>query len=192
MTDTYDWRSDPLRDADETVRWRPAIPVFRGTWAGPAAEGQWMVGTPGSHVLFAHSPAGVLSLVPLLERPMSEVAAELDVTSLAQHGLGFERVVGLALDGGGRWAAFAILWLEDGFPMAGQTDALRRVISSKKSVAQRPRQTAARLLAAQSAWEPPHPELGSFEACPLRVRSDSHPGYLTAARRQIATPPGLR
>ena len=60
---------------------------------------------------------------------MSEVAAELEVTSLAQHGLGFERVVGLALDGGGRWAALAITWLGDGFPMAGQTDALRSVIT---------------------------------------------------------------
>lgn len=100
MTDTHDWRSDPLRDADGTVRWRPAISVYRKTWAGPTADGQWVVGAPGSHVLFAHSPAGVLSLLPLLERSMSEVAAELEVTSLTQHGLAFERVVGLALDGG--------------------------------------------------------------------------------------------
>jgi hypothetical protein len=88
---------------------------------------------------------------------MSEVAAELEVTSLAQHGLAFERVVGLALDGGGRWAALAITWLEDGFPTAGQTDALRSVITDKKKTAQRPRQTAARLLAAQDGRNQPHP-----------------------------------
>ena len=81
---------------------------------------------------------------------MSEVAADLEVTSLTQHGLAFERVVGLALDGGGHWAACAITWLEDGFPIAGQTEALRRVITDKKKTAQRPRQTAARLLAAQN------------------------------------------
>ncbi len=87
---------------------------------------------------------------------MSQVAAELEVTSLAQHDLAFERVVGLALDGGGRWAAFAITWLEDGFPVAGQTDALRRVITDKKkNVAQSPRQTAARLLTAQDRGNQP-------------------------------------
>jgi hypothetical protein len=88
---------------------------------------------------------------------MSDVAADLEVTSLAQHGLAFERVVGLAFDGRGRWAALAITWLEDGFPIAGQTDALRRVITDKKSVAQRPRQTAARFLAAQGRRNQPHP-----------------------------------
>jgi len=88
---------------------------------------------------------------------MSEVAADLEVTSLTQHGLAFERVVGLALDeGSGCWAALAITWLEDGFPMAGQTDSLRRVITDK-SVTQRPRQTAARLLAAQDRRNQPHP-----------------------------------
>jgi hypothetical protein len=160
MTDAHDWRSDPLGAADGTVRWRPTIPVWAQgrRWAGPTADGQWVVGTPGSHVWFAQSPHGALSLLPLLERPMSEVAAELEVTSLAQHGLAFERVVGFALDGGGRWAALAITWLEDGFPVAGQTDALRRVITyHKKNVAQRPRQSAARLLAAHDRRNQPHP-----------------------------------
>ena len=77
--------------------------------------------------------------------------------------------MGLALDGGGRWAAFAITWLEDGFPVAGQTDALRRVITDKKkNVAQRPRQTAARLLAAQDRHaaeaSPGQPALAPIEA----------------------------
>ena len=37
----------------------------------------------------------------------------------------------------------------------------------------------------------PAPELGSFEACPLRARSDSHPRYLTATQRQVAIPADL-
>ena len=126
MADTHEWRSDRLRDVDETVRWRPTIPVSaRRTWAGHTVDGRWVVGTPGRHVLFTHSPAGIIALLPLLERPMAEVAADLEVTSLAQHRLAFERVVGAALDtragGGGHWAACAITWLKDGFPVAGAT-----------------------------------------------------------------------
>jgi hypothetical protein len=81
---------------------------------------------------------------------MAEVAANLEVTSLTQHSLAFERVVGAALDtrAGGHWAACAITWLKDGFPVAGHTDALRRIITEKKRVDQRSRPAAARLLAA--------------------------------------------
>jgi hypothetical protein len=84
--------------------------------------------------------------------PLAEVAADLEVTSLTQHGLAFERVMGAALDrrAGGHWAACAITWLKDGFPVAGHTDALRRIITEKERVDQRSRQTAARLLAVQS------------------------------------------
>ena len=111
-----------------------------------------MVGTPDRHVLFAHSAAGVIALLPLLEQPMAQVAAELQVASVTQHGLDFERVVGAALDmrAGGHWAACAIAWLKDGYPLAGHTDALSRVITEKKRVDQRSRQAAARLLAARS------------------------------------------
>ena len=93
------WRSDRLRDRDEFVRWRPTIPVSGvRTWAGPAVDGRWLVGTPNKHVLFAHSAAGVVALLPLLERPMAEVAAELEVASLTRHSLDFERVVGDGLE----------------------------------------------------------------------------------------------
>jgi hypothetical protein len=81
---------------------------------------------------------------------MAEVAADLKVTSLTQHSLAFERVVGAALDtrADGHWAACAITWLKDGFPVAGHTDALRRIIAEKKRVDQSSRQAAAGLLAA--------------------------------------------
>ena len=87
-------------------------------------------------------------MLPLLERPITEVADDLEVTSLTQHLLPFEHVVDAALDAGGHWAACAIAWLKDGFPVAGHTDVLRRMITDKKTVDQRSRQTAARLLAA--------------------------------------------
>jgi hypothetical protein len=52
---------------------------------------------------------------------MAEVAANLKVTSLTQHSLAFERVVGAALDtlADGHWAARAITWLKDRFPWPG-------------------------------------------------------------------------
>ena len=81
---------------------------------------------------------------------MAEVAADLEVTSLTQHSLAFERVVGAALRANGHWAACAVTWLKDGFPVAGHADALRGIITEKQRVDQRSRQTAARLLAAQS------------------------------------------
>ena len=37
-----------------------------------------------------------------------------------------------------------------------------------------------------------YPEFRSFEACPLRAQSDSHPGYLTANRRRVTIPVDLR
>jgi hypothetical protein len=66
---------------------------------------------------------------------MTEVAADLEVTSLTQHSLAFERGVDAALDkrASGHWAAFAIAWLKDGFPVAGHTDALRRIVTEKRS-----------------------------------------------------------
>jgi hypothetical protein len=155
MADTHEWRSDRLRDeGDDTVRWRPTIPVSgRRTWTGPTVDGPWVVGTPERHVLFTHSPAGVIALLPPLERSMTEVAADLEVTSLTQHSLAFERVVGAALDtrAGGHWTACAITWLKDGFPVTGHTGALRRIITEKKRVDQRSRQTAARLLNSSSS-----------------------------------------
>lgn len=95
------WRADRVRDADEVVRWRPAVGVSSasGTWAGASEDGRWVVGRPGRHVLRAGSPPGVIALLPLLERPMAQVAAELGVGSLDRHGLGFEDVVDAALDG---------------------------------------------------------------------------------------------
>jgi hypothetical protein len=150
MADTGEWRSDRVRDADETVRWRPTIQVTAaGRWAGPTDDGRWVVGTPDRHVLLAGSPTGVIALLPLLERPMTAVAADLGVSSLTQHSLGFERVLDAALDerGSGRWTAYAIAWLDDGFPTVWYRDALRRILTDKKRVDQRSRQAAARLLA---------------------------------------------
>jgi hypothetical protein len=143
------WRADPVRDADEVVRWVPAVRVSSasGTWAGASEDGRWVVGLPGRHVLRADSPPGVIALLPLLERPAAEVAAELGVGSLDGHGLGFEAVVAAALgEGGGYWAEKAVGWLDAGFPAAGQQDGLRRVVADKR-VGQRARQLAARILA---------------------------------------------
>lgn len=157
VADTGEWRSDRLRDADETVRWQPMIQVTAaGRWAGPTDDGRWVVGTPDRHTLLALSPAGVIALLPLLERPMTEVAAALGVSSLTQHGLAFERVVDAALDerSSGHWAADAIAWLNDGFPVVWYRDALRRIVTDKKRVDQRSRQAAARLL----AHGPPGPD----------------------------------
>jgi hypothetical protein len=151
MAGTCEWRSDLLRDTDQTVRWRPTIRVSAPgrTWAGPATDGRWVVGAPDRHVLFAQSPGGAIALLPLLERRMAEVAADLEATDLTQHGLAFERVVGTALDerASGYWAASAIAWLKDGYPVAGHADALRRIVTEKKRVDQRSRQAAFRLLA---------------------------------------------
>jgi hypothetical protein len=88
----------------------------------------------------------VIAVLPLLERPMAQVAAELGVASLDGHGLGFEDVVGAALDGRGYWAEKAIAWLDAGFPAARHEAGLRRVLSDK-SVGQRARQAAARIVA---------------------------------------------
>jgi hypothetical protein len=90
----------------------------------------------------------VIALLPMLEHPMAEVAAELGAGGLTGHGLGFERVVAAALDerSSGYWAAAAIAWLEAGFPAAGYRDDLRRVLSDKR-VDQHARQVAARILA---------------------------------------------
>jgi hypothetical protein len=107
----------------------------------------------------------VIALLPLLERPMTQVAAELGVGSLDGHGLGFEDVVGAALDGraSSYWAEQAIAWLDAGFPAARQEGGLRRVLADKR-VGQRARQVAARILArefpgpvspAEAPW-PPH------------------------------------
>ena len=38
----------------------------------------------------------------------------------------------------------------------------------------------------------PAPRVGSLKPCPLRARSDRHPGYLTASQRQVAIPADLR
>ena len=113
-----------------------------------------MVGRPGQHVLWAGSPPGLIALLPLLERPMAEVAAGLGVSGLDQHALGFEDVVGAALDvpAGTYWAEKAIAWLDAGFPAARYQGGLRRVLSDKR-VGQRARQTAAHIL----AREFPHP-----------------------------------
>jgi hypothetical protein len=107
-----------------------------------------MVGRPGQHVLWAGSRPGVIALLPLLERPMAQVAAELGVGSLDGHGLGFGDVVDAGLEGSGHWAEKAIAWLEAGFPAAGCQGGLRRVLSDKR-VSQRARQTAARILACE-------------------------------------------
>lgn len=107
-----------------------------------------MVGRPGRHVLWAGSPQGAIALLPLLERPVAQVAAELGVGSLDGHGLGFEDVVDVALAGraSAYWAEKAIAWLDTGFPAARYEVGLRRVLSDK-DVGQRARQTAARILA---------------------------------------------
>jgi hypothetical protein len=90
----------------------------------------------------------VIALLPLLERPMAQVAAELGVASLDGHGLGFGDVVDAALDvrASGYWAEKAIAWLDAGFPAARYRGGLRRVLADKR-VGQRARQTAARILA---------------------------------------------
>jgi hypothetical protein len=153
------WRSDRARDSDEQVRWIPAIRVSSasGTWAGASEDGRWVVGRPGRHVLRAGSPPGVIALLPLLGRPMAQVAAELGVGSLDVHGLGFENVVEAALDGraSGYWAEQAIAWLDAGFPAARYRGGLRRVLSDKR-VGQRSRQAAARILARELPG-PVHP-----------------------------------
>jgi hypothetical protein len=147
------WRTDRVRDADEVVRWRPAVRVSSasGTWAGASEDGRWVVGRPGRHVLRADSRPGVVALLPLLERPAAEVAAELGVESLDGHGLGFADVVGVALSwrGSAYWTEKAIAWLDTGFPAAGHQDGLRRVLAEKR-VGQRARQVAARILARES------------------------------------------
>lgn len=117
-------------------------------WAGQAESGSWVVGRPGQHVLPVDSPAGVVALLPLLERPLAQVAADLGVGSLTRHGLNFERVVGAALDerSSAHWAAHAVAWLDAGFPTAEYQVALRRVLADKR-LSQRARQTAGRILA---------------------------------------------
>jgi len=124
------------------------VSLASGTWAGASEDGRWLVvGLPGRHVLRAGSPPGVIALLPLLERPVAQVAAELGAGSLDGHGLGFEDVVGAALgEGGGYWAEKAVAWLDAGFPAAGQQGGLRRVVADK-GAGQRARQMAARILA---------------------------------------------
>lgn len=86
-------------------------------------------------------------MLPLLERPVAEVASELGVESLDGHGLGFANVVSAALGwrGSSYWVEKAIAWIDAGFPAAGHQDSLRRVLAEKR-VSQRARQTAARVL----------------------------------------------
>src|SRR5258708_38485741 len=97
---------------------RSGVPTtHRPSSVGPVhlpADGRWVVGTPDRHVLLAGSPAGVIVLLPLLERPMTAVAADLGVSRLTQHSLAFERGVDAALDerSSGRWTAYAIAWLD--------------------------------------------------------------------------------
>jgi hypothetical protein len=144
------WRADRVRDADEVVLWRPTIGVssVSGTWAGASEDGRWVVGRPGRHVLWADSPPGVVALLPLLERPMGQVAAGLGLVGIGEHGLGLEDVVGAALDGraSGHWAEKAVAWLDAGFPAARYQGSLRRVLSDR-GIGQRARQAAARILA---------------------------------------------
>jgi hypothetical protein len=111
-------------------------------------DGRWVVGLPGSHVAWAGSSAGVIALLPLLERPVAEVVAELGVGSVEAHGLGLEDVVDAALDGraSGYWAEKAVAWLDAGFPAARHQGGLQRVLADKR-VGQRARHVAARLLA---------------------------------------------
>lgn len=153
------WRSDQARDTGETVLWRPFIRVTRaGVWAGQTDNGNWMVGRPGRHVLPVDSLPGVVALLPLLERSMAQVAADLEVGSLAEHGLGLERVVAAALDerSSAHWAAHAIAWLDAGFPAAEYQDALRRVLADKR-ISQRARQAAGRILSSASLAATPDP-----------------------------------
>ncbi|RZQ61439.1 hypothetical protein [Amycolatopsis suaedae] len=144
------WRADRLRDDDEIVRWRPVLRVSQAaTWAGRDVDDRWVVGKPGAHVLRAESAQGVIALLPLLDRPVTEVAAELGtgVSSLPCHDLGLERVLGAALhrDSSGHWTTRAIAWIDAGFPFAGCRDALIQAASDRR-VPQRARQTAARIL----------------------------------------------
>jgi hypothetical protein len=90
----------------------------------------------------------VVALLPLLERPMGQVAAGLGVVGIDEHGLGLEDVVDAALDGraSGHWAEMAVAWLDAGFPAARYQGGLRRVLSDR-GVGQRARQAAARILA---------------------------------------------
>jgi hypothetical protein len=87
-------------------------------------------------------------LLPLLERQMAQVAAELGIGDLTGHGLGFEDVLAGALSGSGSgyWAERAIAWLEAGFPTQGYRQELQLVVAGKR-VPQRARQVAARILA---------------------------------------------
>lgn len=143
------WRTDRVLDADESVRWRPALRVTEaGIWAGQADDGRWIVGRPGRRVMRTGSPGGVIALLPLLQRPMAEVAAELGAGSLTGHGLGFERVVDAAFDerASAHWAGSAIAWIEAGFPARWYGDGLQRVLSDKR-IDQRARQAAGRILA---------------------------------------------
>lgn len=88
-----------------------------GKWVGRADDGRWVVGEPGRHVLPTDSPPGMIAFLPLLEKPMEQVAAELGVTSLAGHALGFEHVLERALAGWSvYWTELAVAWLEAGFP----------------------------------------------------------------------------
>jgi hypothetical protein len=105
-------------------------------------------------------------LLPLLERPIGQVAAELGVGTLEGHGLGFEDVVdaGLAWGGSGYWAEKAIAWLDSGFPAARFQSGLKLVLADKR-VGQRARQVAARILAREfpgpvSPAEAPRPAPG--------------------------------
>lgn len=144
------WRADRVRDADEVVRWMPAVRVSSssGTWAGAVEDGRWVVGLPGQHVLWAVSRPGVIALLPLLEQPMAQVASALGVGSLAGHMLGFEDVVGTALAwrASSYWIEKAIAWLDAGFPAARYQGTLRRLLDDRR-VGQQARQTAARVLA---------------------------------------------
>jgi hypothetical protein len=90
----------------------------------------------------------VVALLPLLDRPMAQVAAGLGVGGLDGHALGFEDVVGAALDGraSAHWAEKAVAWLDAGFPADSCQGGLRRVLTDKR-ISQRARQTAARILA---------------------------------------------
>lgn len=94
-----------------------------------------------------------IGLLPLVDRKLQEVRDDISAT-VALHGchpLAMQRMMDAALDErtSPHWAEKAIKWLESGFPTVWYLDALRRVAVDRR-IQQHARQTAARLVAAQS------------------------------------------
>lgn len=149
------WFGATVRDSPAAVVWTPAFPVSQHahTFAGVTREGQWAVGRPQGHVLLADAPSGAIGLLPLVDRKLQEVRDDISAT-VALHGchpLALQRMMDAALDErtSPHWAEKAIKWLESGFPTVWYLDALRRVAVDRR-IQQHARQTAARLVAAQS------------------------------------------